>query len=392
MSTALVVPKEVVTLQPKEYHYTPEQIALISRTVAPGLTQDEFQLFLYVARIRNLDPLQRQIHAVKRKSWDTDSGAYIERMTLQTGIDGYRAIANRTGLYMPSDKLPLIENAGKADMRITVWLKKFSPRDSQWHEYGATAYYKEFVQTYKKNNAVQPNSMWEKMPVNQLTKCAEALALRKGWPEELGGIYADEEMGHQGDVIPPATAPKQDKTQREMGTLKPSTEPNRGHGNEGMKQETVICSDCGKTNSHEPTCKYAQAPCTECHAPAGKPHATKCSQNGTQKVDSSPVQGQTEPTPTQTTPDLKPGQEKMLLIVLSTEEWAKGGKEKLNVTVEDNEMNEWTLGCWDKKLWDALKGATGQKCVFVTEKVEKNGRAYYTLVDILAIGATEFTK
>ena len=32
------------------------------------------------------------------------------------------------------------------------------------------------------------------MPVNQLTKCAEALALRRGWPEELGGVYVDEEM------------------------------------------------------------------------------------------------------------------------------------------------------------------------------------------------------
>jgi phage recombination protein Bet len=234
-------------------------LELIQRTVAPGLTPEEFQLFCHVARVRHLDPLQRQIHAVKRTTWDPEKSGYVEKMTIQTGIDGYRSIANRTNIYMPSDKLPQVDDGGKPDLRVTVWVKKFSPNDGAWHEFGATAYYREFVQTRKNKQSgkVEPNSMWEKMPINQLTKCAEALALRRGWPEELGGIYVDEEMPSQEPTYLPPENTKLDKTRRELGTLKTSAEPNRGHGNEGTQRppEQEICAECRTVNGHTEECK-----------------------------------------------------------------------------------------------------------------------------------------
>jgi phage recombination protein Bet len=226
------------------------------------LTPAEFALFCHVARARHLDPLQRQIHAVKRSTWDAEKNGYVDKMTIQTAIDGYRAIANRTGLYMPSDHLPMVEDLGKENLRVTVWVKKYSANDGVWHSFGATAYYREYVQTRKNKatNKLEPNSMWEKMPIAQLTKCAEALALRRGWPEELGGIYTDDELPSQEPVVLPPQPTSQNKTERAMGTLRTSKEPNRGHGNEGMvatqrPPEKEICAECRMVNGHTPDCK-----------------------------------------------------------------------------------------------------------------------------------------
>lgn len=240
----------------------PENLELIKKTVAPGLTDPEFAMFCHVARVRRLDPLQKQIYAMKRRTWNTETNEYEERMVLQVGIDGFRSIANRTELYMPSNQLPLVEGEGTPNLRVTVWVQKWHEQSNQWKEFGATAYYREFVQT-KKNRGTgkpEPNAMWEKMPLGQTEKCAEAKALRRGWPEELGQFYIPEEILQTAGVeviAPDASKKHQNHTERELGTLKVSTEPNRGHGNEGTQRtpEPVLCAECRTLNGHTDECK-----------------------------------------------------------------------------------------------------------------------------------------
>ena len=85
--------------------YTPAEQDLIKRTILKSSDRDEFTLFMHTVEATGLDPLRKQIYAVKRKNKKT--GRFD--MTIQTGIDGYRIVANRTRTYAGNDD-PVYDN------------------------------------------------------------------------------------------------------------------------------------------------------------------------------------------------------------------------------------------------------------------------------------------
>jgi phage recombination protein Bet len=159
--------------------WTPEQTQLIATTIAPGCSSDELRLFAYACQRTGLDPFSKQIYAIKRGG----------KMTIQAGIDGLRAIAERTGELDGSHT----EWCGDDGQWSDVWLSAKPPaaakttiwRKGSSHPFTGVARFADY-------NAGQ--GLWSKMPAAMIAKCSEALALRKAFPANLSGVYSTDEM------------------------------------------------------------------------------------------------------------------------------------------------------------------------------------------------------
>jgi phage recombination protein Bet len=183
---------------PKVYIKMVEQIMGVDSQGHPRSYED-LVVFLVACKRSGLDPLAKQIYPVYR--WDTRLGK--EKMSIQAGIDGLRAVAERSGLYAGSDDAVFEEKNGQP-IKATVTVYKINKIVGDRMPITASARWSEYVQLNPKTKG--PMGMWGKMPFNQLSKCAESLALRKAFPNDLVGIYSDEEMAQaKGIELPPPT-------------------------------------------------------------------------------------------------------------------------------------------------------------------------------------------
>lgn len=154
--------------------YTADQLQIL-RQQNQSLTDEEFAYLVEVSKATGLNLFQRQLHGLKRGG----------RLSIQTGIDGYRLIAARTGIHAGTSDATFQVDDRSLPVAASVTVCKLLPN-------GAIA---QFCATARWTEYAQGNSpMWQKMPYLMLSKCAESLALRKAFPGELSGIYTNEEM------------------------------------------------------------------------------------------------------------------------------------------------------------------------------------------------------
>ena len=236
-----------------------ESVDLIKRTVAKGATDLELELFIRQCERTGLDPFARQIYAIKR--WDAQAGQEV--MQTQVSIDGLRTLAAESEEMAGQDG-PYW--CGQDGHWTDVWLSPQPPRAARvvvfrghgtWKaSFTGVALYDSYCQTKKDGS---PTRMWAQMAPEMLAKCAEALALRKAFPQKLSGLYTSDEMGQasnlpesgeqivrassaqqfvgmpvrpESPILPPPNA-SQDKYQGSEGTPEAPVPPNPPADGEG---------------------------------------------------------------------------------------------------------------------------------------------------------------
>ena len=166
------------------HEYGREEIDIIKKTIATDATDAELKLFVKYAQRTGLDPFARQIYFMKING----------KVSIMTSVDGFRLIAERTGKY--TGQLGPFWCGQDGDWK-EVWLAKEPPSAAKVGVLRSD--FKQPLWAVAKYDAYfQDKPMWKKMPDNMLAKCAESLALRKAFPNELSGVYTKEEMDQAG--------------------------------------------------------------------------------------------------------------------------------------------------------------------------------------------------
>lgn len=178
-----------LAIRDEQESWTSNQIAALRQLGLQSAPDADLALFFHLAKRSGLDPFARQVYMIGRN----DSRSGTVKFTIQTGIDGLRLVAHRAA-ERAGHSLGYEETlwCGPDGAWVDVWLTDTPPvaakvvvlRNGQ--RFPAVAKWSEYA---------QPTSpMWRKMPALMLSKCAEALALRKAYPQDLTGLYTPEEM------------------------------------------------------------------------------------------------------------------------------------------------------------------------------------------------------
>lgn len=184
-----------LAISPEQNAWDNQQLAALKQIGLSAAGAGDLSLFFHQAKKTGLDPFTRQIYMIERGG----------RYTIQASIDGLRIIAQRSGDYAGQTAPMWCGNDG---VWKDVWLESAAPTAAKVGVYRkgfveplyAIATLTSYMPTTRDG---KPSGLWAKMPDVMLSKVAEALALRKAFPNDLSGIYSAEEM-EQADAKPVA--------------------------------------------------------------------------------------------------------------------------------------------------------------------------------------------
>lgn len=193
-------PKKPMTDKPILYKCGDEEVKLSPSIIRNYLvngngevTDQEVAMFLNLCRYQHLNPFLREAYLIKFGNQPativTGKDAITKRAMRNPKFAGQQAgvvifhnesseLEYRNGsLYMEGENL------------VGGWAKVYVKGYEVPIE--AVVSYQEYVGTTKNGEV---NSQWSKKPATMIRKVALVQALREAFPEDLGGLYASEEM------------------------------------------------------------------------------------------------------------------------------------------------------------------------------------------------------
>jgi len=190
-----------------------ELISVLQSSLYPGASIPSVKMVLGYCKAAGLDPLQKPVHIVPL--WDSKDGAM--RDVVMPGIGLYRTQASRSGVFAgisePEFGNDVTETIGGVEITYPAWCRVIAKRElpsGKIAEFAAIERWKEnYAVRGGKEKSIAPNAMWLRRPYGQISKCAQAQALRLAFPELGAAPTADEMEGKEFErEINPAEQPK----------------------------------------------------------------------------------------------------------------------------------------------------------------------------------------
>ncbi len=194
------------------YHAESFDAETIKNSIMPDATQTELALFKQACDHTGLNPFTREIYAVKRSKKVGDEWRQV--YSFQISIDGYRLMAERSGLYAGQGAPEWCGLDGKWKDVWTLQTPPYAARVSVYRRgcpvpTVGVAYYDMSVALGKGGVALD---QWRKSPAHMLAKAAESNALRRAFPLNYGAVVDGSEADdEQRDVEPVAEVKKPEK-------------------------------------------------------------------------------------------------------------------------------------------------------------------------------------
>lgn len=176
-----------------------------------NVTDQEVVMFLNLCRYQKLNPFLKEAYLIKYSSKSpativTGKDAFTKRAQRNERFEGLEAgvivhkgenLEYRTGtLVLPSEKLV----GGWAKVHVKGYVVPIESTAS-FEEYAG---YKEVWVNGEKTGRRELNSQWSSKPATMIRKVALVQALREAFPEDLQGLYGEEEMGVEVPTQEPA--------------------------------------------------------------------------------------------------------------------------------------------------------------------------------------------